>query len=375
MPVLGARALMDIAVPTGVDASMLERWRMEQGLSGAELIALAATTIGEANEYASARWGAVTYNTEMMNAMYRQGVGSRTMTPKAVDFTRPQPTRGDQIGHMLPREDYDDMTAWAARWLKRAPLELVRFDLEEKKDAWVNRVDYEIIERALTNTEVAIGSGYSVGWVNGTTGNVDYTPPQYGARVFASSHTHYKRVNGAISSANVLTAMEDAAKELAEHGHIGQKVALVSEADLSYYKGMTGFVKYVPGQFQTITGGSAAVTITIGQTDGVPGEIIGFLPTDYGIVEIRYHERIPTTYFFMSKSYGMKNPKNGIAIREEPGVGFGLRVIPQINNNLMPEVDSIKFEATHGIGVNDRTNGIAYQVASGSATYANPTIT
>jgi hypothetical protein len=374
MAVLGARALMDIAVPTGVDATMLERWRMEQGLSGTELIALAASTIGDANEMIAARWGGITYRTEMMSAMYRLGDGTRNMTPKAVDFTLPPPTHSDRIGHMLPRNDYTDLTAWAQLWLRRAPLELVRFDLEEKRDAWINRVDYEVIARILSDTEEPVGAGYSVGWAIGSGDNVNFIPPQHGAYVFDSTHNHYIRDNNAISAARALIAVKNAAKELSHHGHTGRKVLLVSETDLSNYTGMTGFVAFKPAEWVAVVGGSTAVNLATGEVQGVPGEILGYLSTDYGVVEIRYHERIPTTYFYMTKTYGVNNPRNGVAVREEPGIGFGLRVIPQIDRSLMPTIDSIKFEATHGIGVNDRTNGVVYQIASGGATFVNPTI-
>ena len=77
MAILGPRALMDIAVPPGIDAGVLARLQMETGITGQEVIARAASVLGEANEYINTRWGGLFYITEQRSARYRQSDGSR----------------------------------------------------------------------------------------------------------------------------------------------------------------------------------------------------------------------------------------------------------------------------------------------------------
>lgn len=378
MAVLGPQSLVDIAVPTGVDAGQLFRFQMQSGLTAEEVIGLAATVIGQTNERLAARYGGLAVITTSRYARYRQGAASRSMTPTKTEFSESDPIRGEQIGHMLPRNDYTDAVGWSAEFLARADEALLGFDIEEISERWENRVDYDVITRMFSDTENAIGTaGYDVPWVKGA-GSVQYVPPQYLGNSFTSAHNHFKRTNAAISTSNTVTALNDAAKELSEHGHIGAKVALVSQADLANYTGMVSpkFAPLVPGPFRVV-GGSSANTYTAtveGEVVGVPGETFGYFNSDYGVVELKMHPRIPTGYFWMGKSYGNNNSKNPLAICVEGSKGFGMMVRPQVSRDINPELESIQFRATHGVGVNDRVNGVAYQIATGGTTYSAPTI-
>ncbi|MCP4589463.1 MAG: hypothetical protein GY842_01835 [bacterium] len=370
---------MDIAVPTGVDAGEVLRIEMESGLSGPEVIALAATVIGEANQYIMERMGGLLTLTERGHARYRQGVGSAHVTPVSSEFAEPDGVRADQIGHMLPRLDYKDATAWSNKYLRRAPREDVVDDLLEIKEGWTNRCIIDLLTRALSDAEKRIGqAGYDVPWVIGDSGqNVPYIPPQRGLHVFDETVTHFLRTNAAISASNAATALETAAKKLAWQGHTGRKLALVSESNLAVYEGMNAkkFVRVIPGDVKLVQGGSDVLLVSEGTLEGVPGELFGLYLSSYGVVELRYHERIPANYFWMTKSYGVNHRQNGLAIRTEPGVGFGMKVDPQISRSIVPALEFVLFPATHGVGVNDRTNGVAAQIASGGADYESPTVT
>ena len=373
---IGARTLLDNAVPTGIDANYLFERGQEEGISSGDVLQLTASIIGETNTRLEARYGGLLYFTEMDYSLYRQGNGTRGMTQESAEFSRVDGKRSDEVGHMLPRRDFEDVNEFTEQLLRRANAERIRRDIQEVADRWENRVDYDVINRALSSSEELIGSsGYSPGWAVGSGVNVPYIPPQRGSIVFDSTHTQYLRTNAAISTSNTATTLDSAARLLSRLGHTGRKVALVSEADLAKYTGMdsTKFVRYVPASFQAQSGATDQ-TIVQGELEGVPGEIFGFWLSEYGVLELRYHERIPTTYGFVTKSYGNGNEGNGLAVRIEPGMGFGLMIDPEFRVGNMPRLRWIDYKATHGVGVNDRTNGVAFQIASGGTTYSSPTI-
>ncbi len=376
MPVLGPEHLMLIAIPTGVDAETVMRLSMQNGATGAEIIALATTVIGEENNAIVNKYGGIVNITESVYARYRNGTGTRTMTPTKAEYVQNDPVHAEQIGNMLPYQAFEDAVGWSADYLESADRSRLVFDLEEIRDRWRNRVDYDVIKRMLSKAENRIGSGgYDVPWVSGTGGSVDYTPIQYGGNVFQDTHTHFGRINSAISTTHTVTALNDMAKHLSEHGHLGRKVAYVSQSDVAYYTGMASnrFAALVPGEFRVGSGNTAFGMVAQGETTGLPGELFGYFNSDWGIVELRYHERIPATYLAMFKSYGFNNTKNPLAIRTSKK-GFGMTVVPQVNNNMMPELDHIRFKGGHGVGVNDRTNGVAWQIATGGSSYDEPTI-
>jgi hypothetical protein len=372
--VLGPRALMDMAVPPGVDANEIMRFSMEEGMTPQEVIAVAATTIGEANEYVVNRFGGFFTLTERVYSRYRQG-GSSGLTPRAAEFSMPDGRRGEAVGHMLPRWDYTDATEWSRTYLERAYREDIRDDLEIIKERWINRLEIDIFTRMFSKAENLIGqAGYDVGWVIGSGVNVPYIPPQRGSRQFDSNINHYIRINAALDATNASTTLEQMAQMLAWQGHTGRKVVLVSEANLDIFQNIDAsrFVRMIPGNVNVIQGGTNPLMITEGNLEGIPGEIFGLFLSNHGTIELRYHERIPGGYFFMTKTYGVNNRENCLAIRTERGKGFGMIVDPQVSSSINPALDKVLFRATHGVGVNDRTNGVCAQIAAGSALYEDP---
>lgn len=372
MAVLGPRALVDLAVPTGIDGSILFQFELQNmnKYTPQEVIQRAAAAIGVVNERLAARYGGLITFKEMMHAIYRQGEASRSMTPRRNEFIAPDPAASQVIGHMIDVVGFDDGLAWTAEWLKKAYEEQIAADLAYVSDKWENRVDYDIISRMLTNTEHTIGSaGYNVGWVNGTTGNVDFVPPAYQGKQFDSSHDHYVAQSGT-TSANVQTLLGTMIEHLRHHGHSGRLVALVSDDDLAKYSGMDRFVRILE-QGITPTNNTSDAYVATGRVEGIPGELFGLYIDNRGTVELRSHYRIPTGYVWMGKSYGNQHPKNPVAIRTTDK-GFGLRVEPTITDHVQPRLKAVLFEGDHGVGVNDRVNGVAGLF--GSASWSNPTI-
>jgi hypothetical protein len=137
---------------------------------------------------------------------------------------------------------------------------------------------------------------------------------------------------------------------------------------VALWASVTGFVEINPANISVITGGSSAVRFVTGELQGVPGELFGFFKTNMGIVELRYLEIVPTLYAWMTRSFGDNNPNNGIAVRVHPTGSFGMVPDPQVTSSLSPRLKSINANATHGIGVNRRTNGVAGML--GNATYS-----
>ena len=77
----------------------------------------------------------------------------------------------------------------------------------------------------------------------------------------------------------------------------------------------------------------------------------------------------------MSKSYGQLDPRNSLAVRVHPDVGFGLRIVTETTDDNQYPIKQVNVEFEFGVGVgNDRTNGAAAILVSGGA-WANPTIT
>lgn len=389
MSILGAHQLSQIGVPTGVDASKVLQFQLQDGTTVEELLAEVSVLIGETNQALAGMYSGLISFTTAQYARYRQGNGVARKTPQVAEYADPDPQVAEKIGHMLPLDIFRDKIQWSYDYLRKANRDDIRDSLMEVMDSWKNRVDLDILTRALTNTERAIGSGgYSVGWAIGTGTNVNYIPPQYmGYPAFTSSHSHYNHVGtGVVSATTLATALSDAVIDLIHHGHtpaINQPlVALVSQTDVTTYRGMTKFVEINPAFVAAVGGNTnSPIYTSTGTTGSLPGQVFGFFNSDYGTVELRFHPRIPTGYGYVTKSYGSLNPRNGIAVRlEDPQrvsgepYGFGLRPRPQVNNDLSPKLDHILFDASHGVGVNDRTNGVAFYVANGASGYVNPTI-
>lgn len=368
MALLGARALIDLAVPTGVDGAEILRFQMQDGRTAEEVVAEAAAIIGVVNEEVEQTFGGLYYRTETQFGMTTQG-GASGMTPRKSEFKRADGVRTEQIGSMLPLWDYEDGVEWTPLYLRRAYRSQITGDLQQIADRWRNRINRDIWKRALTNTENAIGSaGYDVPWAIGDSVSVPYVPPSYGSLDFDATHTHF------VADNDFNDAINAAMLQLRHHGHSGRLSVYINPDDADEATAFTDegyFIKYVPAGITINAVSGAAMAIAQGELQGMPGEIIGLWDAGInGYAEIRTHYGVPAGYGFATKSYGVNNPRNGLAVREEPAIGFGLRVMPQVTRDINPELDFILFEATHGVGVNERLNGVAFRHSSDS--WENP---
>lgn len=375
MAVLGPRQLIDIAIPTGIDGSAIFRKTLESGLTGVEAIRTAAAALGAANESLRNRFGGYSYFTNEIFSMTRNGSGSARRTPEKSEGAINDPVRSLQIGHMLPLKPYQDVLGWSWEYLKKAPLVQLRGDVDEVTEAWVNRLSYEFWLRVLTNTENAVGTGYDVPWAIGTGTNVNFIPPQFGVNSFTSSHSHFNFHDA--NSVTWATAINEAMADLRHHGHTGILSLTISSLDLAAVQTSMGaaWVPLYPGNMVVVGGNSASpVAFSQGSIEGVSGELVARFNGLWGVAEIRYDESIPTNYAFLTKSYGVDNPRNGVAIRtDEDYGGFGMYARPMLDNSPERDLEYLKCDAALGVGINDRTNGVAIYRAAGAVAYVNPT--
>lgn len=376
MPVIGAHAAIELALPTGIDSGRVLAFSLRNQRTARDLVEEVAAAIGQVNADIFARYGALAHFTPSLYSYYPQGAGSRSMTPTKVEFKQADGIRSEVSGNMLPYKDFEESLEWTAAYLRDSLEVQTQADVTLLASRWRGRVDYDILSRALSKTENALGSGYDVPWSIGTGTNVNFLPPEYGAYVFDTTHTHFLGVTGAVSATTCETALDKVAEELRHHGHTGTITALVSEADIASYQaiGNAKWVRLVPQGVQAVGGNSASpVFVSQQELEGIPGEVIGMFLSKWGPrIIVRTHERIPTAYLFGTKSYGVDNVKNGLAIREHPSRGFGLFPNVMVTSSINPELERVRFEGGHGVGVNNRTNGIAIQI--NSASYNNPTI-
>ncbi len=378
MAVLGPRALIDLAVPTGIDGAKVLQWQLRDGTTGPQAIARAAAVIGEVNQRVYGKYSGLLYITQEIYARYRQGAGSKSRTPLKAEFVKPDPIRGQEIGHMLPLHDYADAVAWSPEYLRDAYLAQLDADLREIADRWETRLGEDFWTRVLTDNENLLpgaSAGYDVGWAIGTGTNVNYIPPQYGATVHTSTHTHYDYLDDDSNDWGDL--LEDMVEDLRHHGIGGRLVCFISGSDLSEWAAVTEYVEPTPQNIVQVVAGStsAPIRVTDAEFEGLPGELFGYMKTLRGYVELRYDDFIPTNYCWLTKSYGANNPRNPVAVRTHPTGGFGLTVDPMVTQSINPELDYIQFDATHGIGVNDRIGGVAGYLASGAVAWVDATVT
>lgn len=370
--ILGPRLASDLIYSVGgMDSARILNFQNRNGLTTDQIIAKAAGAIGGVNEAVLARWGGIAYITNDDHARYRAGVGgTASKTGRKTEGAQSDPRQGILSGHMLPIANYEDKLMWSEEYLRDAFEAQIDADVMEVGDAFRYRCEVDILNRIMSNAERTIGSGYDVPWAIGTGVSVPFIPPPYQAAQFSSSHSHFN-FNAGSDAAGLKTLRDDMIKDLREHGYTGTLAQFVSEADVESWAAVSGFVEINPANVQIVTGGSSAMRFVTGQLEGVPGELFGFFKTNRGVVELRYLELLPTTYTFMTKSFGANNPNNGVALRVHPTTPFGLVPDVRVTPSLTPKLDFINLKATHGIGVNRRLNGVAGRFGNGSYSWTD----
>jgi len=370
--VLGPQTLLNMALPTGWDATRLAQWATRDGITYGELANQLALALGDFNQEMVTDWGWLFSITEELAMEYEQG-GSVTEMPDITDVDKPEALQGTTIGHMIDLKVYGQGVGGTKRYFRDSRSAKINAAIATlvRRGRW--RFEKRLLTRWFTNTENSIGSaGYDVPFVRGTGGTVDYAPPAYDGEAFTTSHDHYLGVDS--DTYGYDGVLDQLAETLQEHGHNPPFNALVSRSDVASYMALTRFVEVVDPVVNFVDRGGE----TSGNRYYTPGQrqfgLLGYYQGKYGLVEVRFTARVPTTYAGMCKSYGSLAAQNPLAVRVHPDTGFGAYVVPETTPDDDYPVKQLDVEMEFGVGVGlDRTNGAAAFLDS-SGTWTNPTI-
>ena len=372
--ILGPLTLQNKALPVGVDGARVAQWAMRDGISYGEFVNRVALALGAANQALLDKWGWLLNVTDEIMMEYPNG-GSVTPMTELTDIDKHPLVHGTTIGHMLPLNFYGEAVGGTWRYFRDVRSVQIQAAITEIVNRGIWRFEQKLLTRFFSNSEVAIGAaGYSVPFVRGTGGNVDFAPPAFDGAAFATSHDHFLAYDKDTGPDTLDDLLEGLAATLAEHGHVAPFTALVSRADTAVYQALTNFVSIVDPIINIVDrGGSTSGTsfFTRGSRDIAR---IGWYQSAVGLIELIATNRLPADYAGMTKSYGVDNPRNALAVRVHPDQGFGFFVVTKTSENLDWPVEQVDVGLEFGVGVGmDRTNGAA-AILVNDDTWANPTI-
>ncbi len=365
--VAGPSILLDKALPTGIDYTRLAEFKFQDGVSYQELVSMLSLAIGDVNENMVAKWGWLFSLTHDIQFEYTQG-GAVTPMPELTDDTRPKPTKGQLIGHMVDSHAYGDAIAGSRKYWQRARAKKVMADIKTIVQRGIWRFEQNLLSRFFDSDEIAVGAaGYNVPFVHGTGGTIDFAPFSYDGRSFTTSHDHFIGYNLSTpkTMADVLNGL---ASTLLEHGHKPPYKALVSDTDKALFLALTKIVNWVqiPG---LITTGNTSIGAFVQQHEVDYNHFADF-QSDSGIINLISTARLATGYVGMGKSYGQLDVRNPLAVFTYPGQPFGMQIVPEtaINDDVPIKQLDIEFEFGVAVG-EDLTNGaVGFLVAGGSYT-------
>lgn len=372
--VLGPLTLQNKALPVGVDGARVAQWAMRDGITYGELVNRMSLALGAANQALLDKWGWLFNITDEIMMEYPNGSAVTPMT-ELTDIDKHPLIHGTTIGHMLPLKFYGEAVGGTWRYFRDVRSTQIQAAITTIVNRGVWRFEQKLLSRLFSNTEEAIGSsGYSVPFVRGSGGNVDFVPPAYDGETFDATHDHFLAYDKDTGPDTMDDVLEGLALTLAEHGHMAPFTALVSRDDIALFRALAGFVDIVDPIVSVIDrGGSTTGTSFFTRGSRELGRI-GWYQSNVGLVELIASARIPTGYVGMTKSYGVNNPRNGLAVRVHPAQGFGFFIVTKTSENLDWPVEQVDVGLEFGVGVGmDRTNGAAALLVNDD-TWANANI-
>ena len=366
---LGTNNLLNVIIPSAWDGSELQRLALRDGTTYEQIITdINAAIVLLNNDLTAGYEGQMLSLTDEAAAEYR--TGNTNGFEDSTEYVQPDAQRGETTGHMYPLRKSDRKMGWTSDWLEEARRTQIDADiasmLSDARDIFGKRVLTRHFKLEVeSGRSYGLGaSGVSVGFADGgvPASTVAFTPPPFLTRAtaFASSHSHYLRLNG-ITQANLETAV----KHVWEHGHDGPYELLISLTDVGSWSNTTNVTGFVKRGDPLIQYGQDVSLAT------VDAQYVGAVQTTYGTVRIYASARIPTNYWSVFKSYGNLDMRNPLKVRFDPMRGFGVRLISE-RVELFPLAGAIaKFP--FGVGTGDRTAAVCVENDS-SGDYATPTI-
>jgi len=373
--ILGPLTLQNKALPIGVDGTRVAQWAMRDGISYGEFVNRVALALGAANQALMEKWGFLLNVTDEIMMEYPNGGTIEPMT-ELTDIDKHPLVHGTTIGHMLPLKFYGEAVGGTWRYFRDVRSVQIQAAVTEIVNRGIWRFEQALLTRFFSNSELAIGaSGYSVPFVRGTGGNVDFAPPAYDGVTFPTTHDHFLAYDIDTGPDTMDDVLEGLALTLAEHGHMAPFTAIVSRADIALFSALTNFVTIVDNTVQVIDRGSGTTGSQFFARGSRDIGRIGWYQSAVGLIELVASGRVPTGYVGMTKSYGNNNPRNALAVRVHPDQGFGFFIVTKTSENLDWPVEQVDVGLEFGVGVGaDRTNGAAGLLVAND-TWANATIT
>ena len=365
MTLLRNRALADNVILTGIDASLLTDYRLRDGATYQDVVNMADAALGSFNAGLGFDpfWSMLVSYTDQPETRY--AIGNSASMVAHTEYGRPDPTRAEMAGHMLPFREWDHMLGWTADYLKRARLADLEADIAMAIEAAQNRWRIALLQRLLKRgddsgtTNGLSTTGLSPGFATAAANTgVDFIPPSYAGTTFTSAHEHYVPDAG---GAFTLAILQDAAAELREHGHEPPYEFLISPADETVVTAIN------PG-FLSVNEALVNAGILAAQVNFSGATVGGKRPigaiSDFRVWVV---PGMPDNYGFGFKSYGANNPRNPLRVRVEEGERTPrLRAIRDSNNPGIAPVQNLMTQIAFGVGVGDRTNGTPRYVGAGA---------
>lgn len=372
--ILGPSNVLSLATPTGSDAEYLLQWKMREGTTFQEFLNQTSLAVGTLNQRLLQRWGFLFGITEEPQMEYVNG-GSVTRAKQITTGTQKRGLSGDTISHMIDLAAYgEDYIGGDWRYFRDTRAAKIRADITTLLNRLQDRFEYDLFWRLFVDDEVQMRtSGYNVGFVT-SSGSVVFTPPQVDGKTF-SSHTHYVGYN--LSTPKTFTdVFNGLAAHVEEHGHQAPFDAIVSADDVETIIALSKTANIVDSVIQVIDRGgttSGNDFFTYGNPQ-LTGGVFAYFQSKVGRINLRASHRVPTGQVVVFKSYGSNDPRNPLAVRVHPAVGFGMFIVPKPTGDMNAPIEKIEVEMEYGVGVGmDRTNGARGFLVAGGA-YADPTI-
>lgn len=367
MTLLGNRDTKDLVDITGIDPSLLQRFRLADGATYEQVVGMATAALSGFNGGLrnDPFWSMLISFTDQPETRY--AIGNSASMVAHTEYGRPDPTRAEVAGHMLPLRKWDHMLGWTADYLEDARLTDLQADVSLAVEAASNRWRMSLLQRLLKRGDESgavnglSATGLSPGFATAASATgVDFTPLSFGGTVFTSDHEHYVAIAGGVFTAAVFA---DAKAELQEHGHEPPYEFVIGPADEATVSALAGFVPVNEALINQ--------AITTATTQFTGASVNGKRPI--GAIEsfrVWVVPGIPQYYGFGWKSYGPNSGRNPLIVRLPQGASSPtLRLIRDSNNPGIAPVQNMMTQLHFGVGVNDRTNGTARYV--NNATWAD----
>lgn len=371
---LGNRDTQSLVMLTGWDATVLQNFRLQDGVSAMEVVTQMNAAVGALNAelYNHPLYSSLVSYTDQPDVEYR--VGASNGFSDFTEYGRPDAKRAETEGHMLPLKPFDRALGWTWDYLRKARMSQVEADIADAiKDAR-DKFRQKILTRTLqrgddSGASKGLGSsGYSPGFATAAAStSVDFTPPSFGGTSFDSNHEHYVGIAGGAFTAAVFTDGKD---ELREHGHEPPYDFIIGPSDEATVKGLSGFV----GVAQSLVAyGQNTDLARMGYDTTVDGSYYIGTISDFAVRVVR---GIPQYYGFGWKSYGPNSQRNPLRIRLQKGLmrpTVTAMPDPRMGNSAATPLQYLMLFMEFGVGVADRTAGTARY--TNNTTWADGTVT